>query len=77
LVGTILYYSIVDPANLSTSNLMARMVLFDEFSYGGSAKSVDRSPRAEKAFFEKASEHFRTTGWMPSIQKRLDELDTP
>lgn len=73
-VGTFLYYSITDPASLSTVNLMARGILFGEFSYPGSAKSVDRSPQAEAAFLKKAGEQFQTTGWMPSIQKRLDEL---
>jgi hypothetical protein len=74
MAGTILYYYIADPASLSTLNLMARGILFGEFSYPGSAKSVDRSPQAEAAFLKKAGEQFQTTGWMPSIQKRLDEL---
>lgn len=77
MAGTILYYSIVNPASLSTPNLMARMVLFDEFSYGGSAYSVDRSPQAEAAFLKKASEPFQTTGWMRSIHTRQDELNAP
>jgi hypothetical protein len=74
MVGTILYYSVADLASLSTPNLIARVLLFGEASYGGSAKSVDRSPQAEASFLKKASEQFQTTGWMPSIQKRLDEL---
>lgn len=77
IVGTFLYYSIADPASLSTVNLMERALLFDEASYPGSAKSVDRSPQVEAAFLKKASVQFQATGWMPSIQKRLDELDTP
>ena len=77
MVGTILYYSIADLASFSTSNLIARVLLFGEASYGGSAKSVDRSPQAEAAFLKKASEQFQTTGWMPSIHKRLDELAVP
>jgi hypothetical protein len=77
MVGTYLYYRIADPASLSTLNLMARVLLFGEASYPGSAHSVDQSPQAEAAFLRKASEHFRTTGWMPSIQKRLDELNAP
>lgn len=77
IVGTILYYSIADLASLSTPNLMARALLFDEASYGVSVYSADRSPQAEAAFLKKAGEQFQTTGWMPSIQKRLDELTAP
>jgi hypothetical protein len=77
IAGTILYYSIADLASLNAPNLMARALLFDEASYPGSAKSVDRSPQAEASFLKKAGEQFQTTGWVPSIQKRLDELDTP
>ena len=77
MAGTILYYSIADLASLNTPNLMARVLLFGEVSYPGSAHSVDQSPQAEAAFLRKAGEHFRTTGWMPSIQKRLDELNAP
>ena len=76
-VGTILYYFIADQASLDTLNLMARGILFDEVSYPGSAKSVDRSPQAEAAFLKKAGEQFQTTGWMQSIHKRLDELNAP
>ena len=76
-IGTSLYYHVMDPASLSTTNLMARLLLFDEVSYRGSANTVDRSPQAEAAFLKKASEHFQTTGWMPSIHKRLDELNAP
>jgi hypothetical protein len=75
--GTILYYSIADPASLSTLNLMARVLLFGEVSYPGSAHSVDQSPQAEAAFLKKAGEQFQPTGWMPSIHKRLDELSAP
>ncbi len=75
--GTILYYSIADPASLSTLNLMARVLLFGEVSYPGSAHSVDQSPQAEAAFLKKAGEQFQPTGWVPSIQKRLDELNAP
>jgi hypothetical protein len=77
MVGTILYYSIADLASLSTPNLIARVFLFGEASYGGSANSVDRSPQAEAAFLKKAGEQFQTTGWMQSIHKRLDELAAP
>ena len=77
MAGTYLYYRIADPASLSTLNLMTRVLLFDEVSYPGSAHSLDQSPQAEAAFLKKASEQFQTTGWMPSIQKRLDELNAP
>lgn len=77
MAGTILYYSIADPASLSTPNLIARALLFGEASYGGSANSVDRSPQAEAAFLKRASEQFQTTGWMPNIYKRLGELNAP
>jgi hypothetical protein len=77
MAGTILYYSIADRASLDTPNLMARVLLFDEASYGVSASSVDQSPQAERAFLKKGGEQFQPTGWMPSIQKRLDELNAP
>ena len=76
-IGTILSYRVMDPASLSTLNLFARVLLFDEVSYRGSANTVDRSPQTEAAFLKKASEHFQTTGWMQSIHKRLDELNAP
>ena len=76
-VGTLLYYRLMDPASLSTPNLIARVLLFGEASYGGSANSVDRSPQAEAAFLKKAGEQFQTTGWMPSLHKRQDELNVP
>jgi hypothetical protein len=76
-VGTYLFYSIMNPASCSTVNLMARVMLFDEVHSAGSANSANRNPQAEATFLKKAGEQFQTTGWMPSIHKRLDELAVP